>query len=103
MELEKADQSADHATPAAAETETHPISTSQRLKRTLQEYEQSILQQQAAAEQELLDEAAAAAVQTSKQVKLTTSKILGVANPRKPRVGPQFQVEVPEWHGPKQQ
>lgn len=57
---------ADHPTPAA-KTETHPLSTSQRLKRTLQEYEQSILQQQAAAEQELLNEATAA-VQTSKQV-----------------------------------
>lgn len=47
---------------------THPLTTSQRLKRTLQEYEQSILQQQAAAEEDLLKEAVPAPVQNSKQV-----------------------------------
>lgn len=32
-----------------------------------------------------------------KQLKLSTSKILGVAQPRRPRVGPEFQAVVPEW------
>lgn len=48
--------------------QTHPLTTSQRLKRTLQEYEQSILQQPAAAEEDVLEEALPAQVQNSKQV-----------------------------------
>lgn len=74
------EQTADHRAADHTKTETHPISTSQRLKRTLQEYEQSILQQQAAAEQELLDEAAAA-VQTSKQVRPSAVGLCRRPNP----------------------
>lgn len=36
-----------------------------------------------------------------KLVKYTTSKISGVANPRRPRVGPEYQAIIPEWTGPK--
>jgi hypothetical protein len=39
--------------------------------------------------------------QAAKQVKLTTSKILGVAQPRKPRIGPEFQAVIPDvFSGP---
>ena len=32
--------------------------------------------------------------------KLTTSKILGVAHPHKPRIGPQYQAVVPPFRAP---
>lgn len=50
-----------------------PLTASQRLKRTLQEYEQSILQQQAASEQELQqaqEEAAQTEPPNTKQVRV---------------------------------
>jgi hypothetical protein len=42
-----------------------------------------------------LDEEAEA--KQAKQVKITTSKILGTAHPRKPRVGPEYQAVIPPW------
>lgn len=39
----------------------------------------------------------------AKQVKVTTSKIQGTAQPRKPRIGADFQALVPEWTGPPQE
>lgn len=45
-----------------------PLSGPKRIKRTIQEYEQSILQQQAVAGEELLQESDPAATKNSKQV-----------------------------------
>jgi hypothetical protein len=60
-------QKIDHT--AGLKTQAHPLTRSQRLKRTLQEYEQSILQQAAEAEEGVLEkEALPAQVQNSKQV-----------------------------------
>ena len=36
----------------------------------------------------------------AKQARLEPSKIAGFAQPRKPRVGPQYQAQVPEWKAP---
>lgn len=37
-----------------------------------------------------------------KLVKYSTSKIGGVANPRRPRIGPAYQAVIPDWVGPTQ-
>lgn len=39
--------------------------------------------------------------QSPKLVRYTTSKIAGVANPRRPRIGPEYQAVIPDWTGPK--
>ena len=38
----------------------------------------------------------------AKQARLEPSKIAGFAQPRKPRVGPQYQAQVPEWKAPSE-
>jgi hypothetical protein len=66
-ELKKAESPDQHTVDQ--KTQTHPLTTSRRLKRTLQEYEQSLLRQPAVAEEDVLEEEALPAqVQNSKQV-----------------------------------
>lgn len=36
-----------------------------------------------------------------KLVRYTPSTTAGIANPRRPRVGPEYQAVIPEWTGPK--
>lgn len=68
------------------------------------DYQQAAVQEPTAAVEDDFEEFFAAKKQGQKQVKLSTSKIDGVAHPRRPRIGPEFQAVVPEWpqHQPTQ-